>query len=68
MESSKIRALIGQGIRFFIYVAAAFLLAELIRFDAQIGSIETKFSEDSYTEYMQSIFFTYIKYPTFYHL
>src|SRR5690606_11762766 len=26
------------------------------RFDAQIGSIETKFSEDSYTEYMQSIF------------
>ncbi|SRR5690606_230445 len=56
MESSKIRPLIGQGIRFFIYVVAAFLLAELIRFDAQIGSIETKFSEDSYTEYMQSIF------------
>lgn len=56
MESSKIRQLISQGIRFFIYAAAASLLAELIRLDAQIGSIETKFSEDSYTEYMQSFF------------
>lgn len=52
----KTTPIIRQGVRFFIYALAAFLIAELIRFDAQTGSIDTKFSENSYTEYMQSIF------------
>ena len=52
----KTAPIIRQGVRFFVYALATFLIAELIRFDAQIGSIDTKFSENSYTEYMQSIF------------
>ncbi|TYR37589.1 hypothetical protein FXV77_06215 [Sphingobacterium phlebotomi] len=52
----KTTPIIRQGVRFFIYALSAFLIAELIRFDAQTGSIDTKFSENSYTEYMQSIF------------
>lgn len=52
----KTTPIISQGVRFFIYTLTAFLIAELIRFDAQTGSIDTKFSENSYTEYMQSIF------------
>lgn len=47
--------LIHQLIRFFIYAIAAILLAEFIRFDAGFDTVEAKFSESSYTEYLQSL-------------
>ena len=56
MKSFQAKPIISHGIRFFIYALSAYLLAELIRFDAKTGSIHTKFSENSLTEYTQSIF------------
>jgi len=47
--------LIYQIIRFFIYATTVILLAEFIRFDAGFGDVEAKFSESSYTEYLQSL-------------
>ncbi|GAA4807376.1 hypothetical protein GCM10023231_40720 [Olivibacter ginsenosidimutans] len=67
------KPLIHQTIRFLVYAIAAVLLAEFIRFDARFGSVESKFSESSYTEYLQSLFLftssillfiTYRKSPT----
>src|SRR5688572_20929994 len=56
IETGPLRRILALELtRFVVYSFVVVLLAELIKWNATIDGSETKFSESSYVEYLQSI-------------
>ncbi|MFC6103274.1 hypothetical protein [Olivibacter domesticus] len=54
--SNDLRSFLFSAFRIILYALAAVLLAEFIRWDGSLSSIDNKFSEDSLTEMLQTAF------------
>lgn len=55
-QSADLRLFLFRAFRIIFYATATVLLAEFIKWDGSLSSIDNKFSEDSLTEILQTVF------------